>query len=78
MSEEKFVSINDVAEHFLVSISTVRGWIRNDTIPYLQVGKTYRFKLSEVESALREARGKKIEENLAAQAELIDNPDQDI
>jgi excisionase family DNA binding protein len=75
MTEDKYVTINDIAEHYTVSISTVRAWIRDSKIPYLRVGKTFRFKLSEVDAALRDARTKKIDD---AVEELVDNPDQDI
>jgi excisionase family DNA binding protein len=53
MAEELFVPIEDVAKHFSVSISTVRTWIRSDLIPALKLGGVYRFKISEVEAALR-------------------------
>jgi excisionase family DNA binding protein len=75
MTEDRYVTINEIAEHYTVSISTVRAWIRTNTIPYLQVGKTFRFKLSEVDAALRDVRTKKIDDDVEA---LVDNPDQDI
>lgn len=75
--KDKYVTINDIAEHYTVSVSTVRAWIRTNTIPYLKVCKTFRFKLSEVDAALRDARAKKIEESVDVEA-LVDNPDQDI
>jgi excisionase family DNA binding protein len=53
MDDEAFVPIDGVAKHFSVSISTVRAWIRQDIIPSLKLGGVYRFKLSEVEQALR-------------------------
>jgi excisionase family DNA binding protein len=75
MTEDRYVAINDIAEHYTVSISTVRAWIRDSKIPYLRVGKTFRFKLSEVDAALRDVRTKNIDD---AVEELVDNPDQDI
>tara|TARA_R110000823_G_scaffold304706_1_gene426427 strand:+ start:43 stop:291 length:249 start_codon:yes stop_codon:yes gene_type:complete len=50
-----FVPIENVANHFAVSISTVRAWIRTNKIPsdtYIKVGSTYRFKLPELEAEL--------------------------
>lgn len=50
-----FVPIEDVANHFSVSISTIRGWVRKGHIPkntYIKVGNTYRFSISDVSSAL--------------------------
>lgn len=53
MQDEPYVPIDDLAKHFAVSVSTVRAWIRNNTIPHLKVGGVYRFKVSKVEEALR-------------------------
>jgi excisionase family DNA binding protein len=53
MQDEPYVPIDDVANHFSVSVSTVRAWIRNNTVPHLKVGGVYRFKISKVEEALR-------------------------
>ena len=50
-----YVPIEDVANHFSVSISTIRGWIRKNHIPdhtYIMVGNTYRFSIDEVVAAL--------------------------
>lgn len=59
--DESFVPIEGVAKHFSVSISTVRMWIRQGLIPALKLGDAsnslYRFKLSEVEEAMRKLRG---------------------
>jgi excisionase family DNA binding protein len=60
MSEVKspFVMIEDVAKHFSVSVSTVRAWIRQNSIPkdtYIKVGHTYRFHLENVVAALTSA-----------------------
>lgn len=51
----EFVSIEDVAKHFTVSVSTARAWVRQGAIPkntYVKIGKTYRFKLDAVVAAL--------------------------
>lgn len=55
MELEPLVEIEDVAKHLRVSVSTVRAWLRQNKIPsntYVKIGKTYRFKLSAVDSAL--------------------------
>ena len=53
---EPYVEIETVAEHYKVSLSTIRAWLRNGQIPrdgcYIKIGKTYRFKLSEVEKSV--------------------------
>ena len=51
-----YTSIKQVAEHFKVSLSTVRLWLRNGKLPpyaYMKVGRTYRFRIADVEAALR-------------------------
>ena len=53
MVNDAYVPIEKVAEHFAVSVSTVRTWIRNEAIPVLKLGGVYRFKLSAVEAKLR-------------------------
>jgi excisionase family DNA binding protein len=57
MGDELFVPIEDVAKHFAVSVSTVRAWIRQDLIPSLKIGGVYRFKITEVEEAIRKLTG---------------------
>ena len=52
---EPFVPIEKVAEHFCVSVSTVRAWVRQEHIPkntYVKVANTYRFSLDKVSDAL--------------------------
>ena len=78
MAEDKYVPIDKIAEHFQVSVSTVRAWVRTKILPdttYLKIGKTYRFQLQKVEDALRA-------HNTAKTAKLIPtetpNPDQDL
>ena len=53
--DAKYVPIDEVAEHFSVSVSTIRAWLRRDQIPnhtYIKVGNTYRFCIPEVSKAL--------------------------
>jgi len=55
MMTEKFVPIEDLANHFSVSVSTIRSWVRQEHIPkstYLKVGSTYRFSITKVAEAL--------------------------
>lgn len=52
---DKFVPIEDLAKHFVVSVSTVRTWVRRGHIPkdtYLKIGNTYRFNIPKVIEAL--------------------------
>jgi excisionase family DNA binding protein len=78
MAEEKYLTLEQVAQHYQVSLSTVRSWVRMGAIPadkYIKVGKTFRFKISEVDAALRAL-------NQAKQSKLMDipeaTPDQDM
>jgi len=77
---ENYVDIDALAEYYIVSVSTIRTWIRLGLIPaysYLQVGKTYRFRVAEVDAALRAARSEKTKATLVTDTEVT-NPDQDI
>lgn len=50
------VRVEEVADALGVKPTTIQGWVRNGNIPrntYLKVGKTYRFDLKAVLSALR-------------------------
>lgn len=49
---QKLVQFKDVAEHFDVSVQTVRTWVRENKIPFQKIGKVYRFKISDIENAL--------------------------
>ena len=53
--DAKYVPIDDVAEYFSVSVSTIRTWVRQDRIPkntYIKVGNTYRYCIPEILHAL--------------------------
>jgi excisionase family DNA binding protein len=79
--EEKYVTIEDVAKHYSVSISTVRAWMRNDIIPTLKIANVYRFKLSAVDAALKtysENKEKQEQQKDPRQLELDLNPDKDL
>lgn len=90
MVDEAFVPIEDIAKHFAVSVSTVRAWIRQDLVPALKIGGVYRFKISEVEQAIRKLSGGELVREEAdgsltvnapadsAQMALNFNPDEDI
>jgi excisionase family DNA binding protein len=49
--ENHYSNIDQVAEHYQVSKSTVRSWIRGGTIPFIRVGGMYRFRMSDVDAA---------------------------
>ncbi|MCU6734073.1 helix-turn-helix domain-containing protein [Diplocloster agilis] len=53
---EKWVNLEDIAEHLSVSTDTVRTWIKNGKLPFYRAGKRYKFKISEVDEWLREGK----------------------
>jgi excisionase family DNA binding protein len=80
-NDDKYVTIQEVADHYLVSISTIRAWIRTKTLPqeaYLRVGNTYRFKIPVVDEYLRKANSARFDKKMEEQKELFNNPDQDL
>lgn len=50
---EKWVNLEDIAEHLSVSSDTVRTGIKNGKLPFYRAGKRYKFKISEVDEWLR-------------------------
>lgn len=52
-SIEKWVNLEDIAEHLSVSKDTVRAWMREGKLPINKAGKRYKFKISEVDEWLR-------------------------
>ena len=45
---EKFVTAPALAEHLKVSIHTIRKWRKYKMIPYHKIGRSLRFRISEV------------------------------
>lgn len=54
MKTEPWVSLEDIAKHLDVSKDTVHRWIRNRTMPAHQIGKLWKFKVSEVDDWVRD------------------------
>jgi excisionase family DNA binding protein len=53
---EKWVNLEDIAEHLSVSTDTVRNWIKDGKLPFYRAGKRYKFKISEVDEWLRDGK----------------------
>lgn len=53
MKPEPWVSLEEIAQHLAVSQDTVHRWIRNRGLPAHQVGRVWRFKVSEVDGWVR-------------------------
>jgi hypothetical protein len=57
-TNEPFVSVEDLAKHFSVSISTARAWERQGLIPrhtYIKMNNTYRYCIPLIVEALTTA-----------------------
>jgi excisionase family DNA binding protein len=53
---EKWVNLEEVAEHLSLSKDTVRAWIKKGKLPAYKAGKQYKFKISEVDEWVREGK----------------------
>jgi|TARA_R110000823_G_scaffold231715_1_gene358366 DNA-binding transcriptional MerR regulator len=62
---KSYVPIEELAKNLSVSVSTIRGWVRNKYIPedtYIRVVNTYRFCVDDVVAALSAAKGRPTED----------------
>lgn len=50
---EKWVTMKDVQEHMGVTQETITQWINNKNMPAYKVGRSWKFKLSEVDYWVR-------------------------
>ena len=57
-SIEKWVDTKAVAEYLNINRQTVFVWIAQKTLPAVRVGKSWRFKLSEIDAWLRSGAAK--------------------
>ena len=46
---ERWLSVEEIANHIGCSKDTIRAWIKKETIPYHKVGRQFKFKISEVD-----------------------------
>jgi len=51
--EEKWVNLDDIANHLSVSTDTVRTWMKEGKLPVYRAGERYKFKISEVDEWVR-------------------------
>ncbi len=50
---ERWLTSKQLAGHTGIGDTTLEGWAKQGIIPYIKAGKALRFKISEVEAALR-------------------------
>ncbi|UFJ40407.1 helix-turn-helix domain-containing protein [Brevibacillus humidisoli] len=48
-TNERWSSLEEVAEYLGVNKDTVRNWIKKQSIPACKIGKLWKFKLSEID-----------------------------
>lgn len=48
--EEKWINIEDAANHLGVTKDTIRNWIKKTDIPAHKIGKLWKFKRSELDA----------------------------
>jgi excisionase family DNA binding protein len=53
MQTEPWVSLEEIAVHLGVSQDTIHRWIRKRGIPAHQIGRLWKFKISEVDEWVR-------------------------
>jgi len=53
MKPEPWITLEDIALHLSVSQDTVHRWIRNRNMPAHQIGRLWKFKVSEVDDWVR-------------------------
>ena len=53
---EKWVNLEDIAEHLSISKDTVRTWVKEGKLPVYRAGKRYKFKISEVDEWVRKGK----------------------
>jgi PTS system nitrogen regulatory IIA component len=56
MTEERLMSIKEVAEYLQVDLSTLYLWSQRGQIPAMKVGKMWRYRRSEIEAWLDQRR----------------------
>jgi len=61
-TEERWVSVEDVAAHLAVNKDSIYRWIEKKSFPSHRVGRLLRFKLSEVDDWVRKGGGKDTED----------------
>lgn len=59
---EKWVSLEEIAEHMGLSKDTIRNYIKKQQMPYYRIGKQYKFKISEIDTWIESGKSASIAE----------------
>ncbi len=59
---EKWVSLEEIADHMGISKDTIRNFIKKEQIPYYRIGKQYKFKISEIDAWIESGKSAEITE----------------
>ena len=59
---EKWVGLEEIAEHMGLSKDTIRNYIKKGQIPYYRIGKQYKFKISEIDAWIESGKSALISE----------------
>ena len=58
--EERWLSVEEIAQHLGVKRDTVYKWIEKNTIPAHKVGRLWKFKISQVDAWVESDKAKKV------------------
>ncbi len=59
---EKWVGLEEIADHMGISKDTIRNYIKKEQIPYYRIGKQYKFKISEIDAWIESGKSAEITE----------------
>jgi len=58
MMTERWLSVDEIAEHLGVSRDTIYNWINGKKMPAHKIGKLWKFKVSEVDTWAKSGKAK--------------------
>jgi PTS system nitrogen regulatory IIA component len=61
MTDDKLMSVQELAEYLNVNISTVYAWSQQGQIPAMKIGTMWRYRRSEIEAWLDSRRSPRLE-----------------
>lgn len=65
MPDEQLLSIRDVAQFLQLNQTTIYAWAQQGTLPGYKLGRTWRFRPSEIEAWLEERRNAEVTNTVA-------------